>query len=363
MLLTKSFRPINNSFTALILLASLFFVSCSGKEKENNNNLINESSVLLDYLENTGNVINSPEIPKLINADEVFENLHGSNYLVIDLRKSEDFAKGHIKTSVNIQAENILNFFENIIEPNSFDKIILICNNGFLSNHVNAVLRLLDYKNVFSLRYGLSSWNKTIAKDHWLAARSSFLENKMDKETYEKPGKGELPRINTNRKNAYNILRSRAEEVLNVTIDDITISVKDVLENQDDYFIINYWPHELYNKGHLKGAIQYTPKKSLSRDKYLLTLPVDKTIAVYCFTAHHSSWVVAYLRLLGYDVINIEYGANSFIHNTLVNTQKVTRWFKESHIHNYPLVTEDDDIEINKNETPETETITIQGGC
>ncbi len=354
----------NNMAISFIILITALLFSCSENNSKNKDEAVfSESSLLLEYLEENGNIINSSDIPSLINANEVFSNIKGSNYLIIDLRPHEVFEEGHIQTSVNVQPNDILHYFENIIEPNSFEKIILVCPNAYLSNHVNAILRFLGYNNVFSLRYGLSSWNKSIAENYWLASMSSFLEGKLETTDNKKLPESNLPILKTGEMSPYKVLRARAEIVLDTGLEEVTISVKDLMESSEDFYIISYWPMDMHQKGHLPNAVQYNPKKSLHSSEDILSLPLDKKIAVYCFTGHHSAYVTAFLRILGYDVYNVEYGANSFIHNTIVNTQRKTRWFKESHIHNYPLVSDEQENIINEIETPDTEKITIQGGC
>lgn len=345
----------------LIITAIAILASCgSSKEQENITLIDNQSSILLDYLEENGNLVNSSSVPALIDAAEVYQNLKDKNFLIIDLRREDIYKEGHIENSVNVRPENILHYFERIIEPNSFEKIVLICPNSFLAGHVNYALMVLGYNNVYTMRYGLSSWNEEAAKHYWLDAISSHLEGKLDKTTYPKTEKGELPIIETHEKITFNILRTRVSEVLNVSLKNVVVSHKELLENPDKYFIICYWPNALYEKGHLPGAIQYTPKQSLTREKELLTLPTDKPIAIYCYTASHSAFVVSFLRILGYDAYNIEYGANSFINSTMINTQTFNRGFKEEHINNFPLVTGD---ENGNGEEVKTETIIIQGGC
>jgi rhodanese-related sulfurtransferase len=346
--------------SVIIIAAFTVLLSCGSSNKKESIELINQSSRLLDYLEENGNLVNSSSVPALIDATEVFQNLKGKNFLIIDLRREDIYKEGHIENSVNVRPENILNYFEKVIEPSSFEKIVLVCPNSFLSGHVNFALMVLGYNNVYTMRYGLSSWNEEAAKHYWLESISSHLEDKLDKTTYSKPEKGELPIIETEEKITFNILRTRVSEVLNVSLKDVVVSHKELLEDPDKYFIICYWPDALYEKGHLPGAIQYTPKQSLTKEKDLLTLPTNKPIAVYCYTASHSAFVASYLRILGYDAYNVEYGANAFINNTMVNTQTFNRGFKEDHINNFPLVSGD---ENGNGEEVKTETIIIQGGC
>ncbi|MFN8206037.1 MAG: rhodanese-like domain-containing protein [Bacteroidales bacterium] len=75
----------------------------------------------------------------------------------------------------------------------------------------------------------------------------------------------------------------------------------------------------------MPGAVQYTPKESMKLTASLKTLPADKPIAVYCYTGMTSAYLVAYLRLLGYDAKSILYGANGMIYDQVV-AKGMTNW-------------------------------------
>ena len=107
-------------------------------------------------------------------------------------------------------------------------------------------------------------------------------------------------------------------------------------ENPSEYYTVNYVNEERYNFGHLKGAVQYQPKTSLLSTTNLFTLPIDKKVLISCDSGQSAAYVVAYLQVLGYNVGNLAYGANSFMNATLV--EKGWNGFNEKEIKNYPIV-------------------------
>ncbi len=350
----------------LYMFILLFMLTaCSSTRQPNGPAPSKEETVeLLNYLEENGNLLNSPYLPSLVNAGNLYHSLHGANIQIIDLRPADEFAASHIEHSVNVRPSGILNHFEQVIDPGSFDFIVLVCPNAMLSAYVNSVLLLLGYDNVLTLRFGLSSWDHGIAEGHWLAALSSHLEGKLETQPIPKPPAGELPAIGTGETNGYRILRARATKILNARLDEINVSLEEVTDDPEKYFLINYWPEVLYNSGHLPGAIQYTPKTSLHTTQHLKTLPADQPIAIYCFTGHHSAYVTSFLRLLGYDAYNLPYGANSFIHNTMYTTQGGFRAFTEESVHHFPLVGKGSADRRPELETDETEEgVPVIGGC
>jgi len=337
----------------------LSFYSCNTSQDETHKLSHNAAEQLLNYLEENGNYVNSDNIPSLIDATKLYESLD-DNILVIDLRTQDQYTKGHVKGALNIAADSILFFFENIIEPNSFDKIIMVCEIGSRSAYVTGLLRLLGYDNVFSLRFGLSSWSKNIANNKWLYNLSSALEGQLETQSNPKPEKGELPLLSTLKEHPYDILKERVSLLLKEDISKTFVSLEDISHDYKAFYLINYWPLNLYEQGHLPGAVQYTPKKAFHSTEDLLTIPTNKPVIVYCFTGQHSSFAVAFLRVLGYDAYSMRYGTNAFIYETMKATQRASRVFSEEHIKDFPLDTKEKTIEPELNKPI---SVPIQGGC
>lgn len=348
---------------SLVIIVAALLAGC-GKtvEEDTLQPSVLETELLVNYLETNGNFLNSPAIPALIGAQDVYNQLIASNIHIIDLRPEEEFNAGHIMHSVNVTPDNILKHFERHIDPAGFDYIVLVCNNAMLSGFVNALIIFLGYDNVYTMRFGLSSWDQEIAKENWLAAISDHLEGKLETKAHPKNPAGELPAISTGQADGYNILRARAIKVLQSDINALNLTLEEVTSRADDFHKIKYWPEVFYNQGHLPGTIQYTPKSSLQSDAYLNTLPTNQPILVSCYSGHHSAYVTAFLRLLGYDAYNMVYGSNAYIHTTMKTTQSDTRFFTEAHVRNFPLIGTDRVASPPVNAVQE-ESIPIIGGC
>ncbi len=323
-----------------------------------------ETELLLAYLEDNGNLLNSEHIPALVDAEAVYQRLVAQNMHVIDLRPAEEYAAGHIAHIVNVTPEIILQHFEQRIQPTSFEQIVLVCNDAMLSGYVAAVLLFLGYDNVAALRFGLSSWDEEVAKKHWLAVLSDHLQDELETTSNPKNPTGELPALATGHSNPYRILRQRAEDILNDHAEGYTLSIDKLSELTKDPYLVNYWPEPLYNRGHLAGAIQYTPKAALHSSTYLLTIPTDRPVVTYCFTGQHSSFATAFLRLLGYEAYNLAYGANSFIHRIMVETERPTRSFTEATVNNLPLSGKDGETGPDPAiQQRDEEPVPVIGGC
>jgi rhodanese-related sulfurtransferase len=348
-----------------ILPLLIFFVGCApAPTQQAPPPSAEETAILLEYLEGPGgNLLNSGDVPSLLTPEMVLEGLTGSNQLVIDLRTDSLYAAGHIEHAVNLQPDGILHYFEQVIEPNGFDRIVLVCANGMLSAYVNGILRYLGYSNVFTLRNGLSAWDSEIATGYWLPAMSAHMEGKLETMPHPKHPVGPLPAIATGKTKGYEILRARAAYLLAERAGQMEVTAGELIENASDFYIVNYWPKSLYDEGHIEGSVQYTPRASLHSGAELFTLPAEQPIAVWCYTAHTSAYVAAYLNLLGYEAYNQIYGANAFLHDTMHAFGIPTRTFDEQTPRDYPLIKSG--AQGPQPETPEirTEIQSVEGGC
>ncbi len=353
---------------ALIMnfICLLFFalLSCRNESSsgEARSGDIDKTMLLIDWMKETGSYISSPEIPSIIDAQVVY-SMRNENILVIDLRPPEEFNEGHIEHSVNIPPDQVLSFFIGKIVPSSFKSIFFVCNDLSISGYVTGVMRLLGYNNVFAIRFGMSGWDRNIAGKFWLANISNKLLGKLEIKGFPMNEPGDLPVISAVGNSGHSVALEQAYQALQHPVN-FNITIDEWLKNPEAYYTICYWPEDKYfSNGHLPGAVHYEPKESLKYDMYLNTLPVDKPIVVYCYSGQHSTFVVAYLRMLGYDAKSLMYGANAFIHDVMAKTEpRPTRTFTENLIQNLPVVRG----EVAEPEKPgliETEKVKVTGGC
>lgn len=310
---------INILFTPFVLMSivSLLMFSCNSKPKETEKTDTDKFETLITYIETSGDFINTEESPAAIGAREVME-MTDKNIHIIDIRPQEDYDAGHLPTALRVPFKDLIDYFENKIDPTSFEGIYLFSSDGQAAFFASGLLRLLGYNNVFPVRYGMSAVDQTIAEQYWLKQLSSAYEDKLVPAPFKKPEAGTYPIITSEFDNGYDILRERAIELLQHPYKDYVITAEEVFKNPSNYFIMCYWKEDYYNLGHIPGAIHYAPKKSLSRSTFLSTLPTDKTIVIYCNSGNHSSTVSAYLRILGYDAKSLYYGGNSFMYTIMV---------------------------------------------
>ena len=318
---------INKNIIFSTLLSLLIFSSCTnsyspgeGIETVPGDTItVPETEALLRFINNSGDYINSKGAPSLVSAVSVNDNLGA--YLILDIRSADDYKAGHINGAINKDMSEIIDYLTKEVAASVYDKLVIVCKNGQSSAYVASVLRLIGYSNAYSLSYGMSSWNKSI--DHWSPILSSAYVSKLEQKTNPVEGMHPYPELSTGKRCGAEILQARGYTLLNTPFRKLKISADRVFKEYNDFYIINIWPKEHYEVGHIPGAYQYTPRKDINSETLLNTIPSDKKILVYGYTGQSSAFMTAYLRLLGYNAFTLPYGANSFMHSTL----KLRNWY------------------------------------
>lgn len=337
----------------LSVFVYLFLACCSGNKSEKKMETVqeaakevktpvsigNETSLLLEDLVENGDYVNSQVFPSLIKASVVKESLE-KNLLVIDLRSSKLFAEGHIKGAVNKQFKDLPAYFETGIKPFEYDKIIMVCEDGQVSSYTTSLLRLMGYGNVYSMRWGMSAWNKKYADSGWLNGVSGKFETSLEMKVNERPSVKGMPELRTGLTTGQEIGTARFRKLFEEGTGNVLISADEVFSNPDKYFIINFERKDKYEDGHIPGAIRYKPEATLGYTDEMASIPADKTVVIYCGTGHSSGFATAYLRLFGYDARTLRYGNNSFMYDKMVRQKTALSWlpFTTTDINNFEVV-------------------------
>jgi rhodanese-related sulfurtransferase len=337
-------------FQIFILAFVIVFAACSGGQKpKNEDELVPEKSaskpleinqeakLLLDYLNETGDYVNSREFPSMIGA-EAAEKALSENTLVIDIRKPEIFSKGHIEGAVNVEIWDLTDYFANKIKPFEYEKIILACNSGTSASYSTSLLRLMGYGNVYAMRWGMSGWNKSL-ENNWLENIGSKYEGNLETTDMPKAAAGDFPKLSTGKTTGAEIFDERISSLFD-DYPDAVISADSVFSNPEKYYIINYERKDKYDAGHIPGAVRYKTGGTLGILSEMQTIPADREIVVYCGTGHNSAFVTAYLRLFGYNAKTLKFGNNSFMHNKMIVEKDNLSWqpFTEADIMDFEIV-------------------------
>ncbi len=323
----------------LLIMASMLFINvgCSEDSTTEPVAAVDESLLLVQYLEANGDYLNTSN-PAIISAQDVrtLQLTNPTQLYVIDIRSAADFTgKGHIEGAVNVALPNLATHIKTINTTN-YEKIVVACYSGQTSGYATALLRLLGYGNVFSLKWGMSSWNGQIANS-WLPAIGNNYTNFVQT-VYPKAAAGNLPVINTGKTTGKEILEARIDQLLSSSdpFGDVKITYATVTATPANYYIVNYWPENHYNLGHLPEAIQYTPKTTLKLSADLKTLPTNKPVVIYCYTGQTSAQTAMILKVMGYDAKTLLFGVNTMNYDWM-GTNGLTQ-FTAAEIKDFPFV-------------------------
>lgn len=268
---------------------------------------VDEVSLLANYI--TEKFANWAPV---VTADEVYENLTdgdtSNDPFIIDVRKPEDYAKGHIQGAYNI-------FWKDIVKEEYLSKlpkdrqIVTYCYTGHTGEVAAAVLMLLGY-NAVNMKFGFMGWSlndEALGQPRFTGPAGYPVETEPHPltETYA------LPTWKTGQTDPAAIVLARAREILPnwnpvITADDLYENLTDG-DTTNDPFILSVRKPEDYAKGHVQGAYNVF-WKDVAKPENLAYYPTDKPIVVYCYTGHTGEAAATALALLGYNVTNMKYG-------------------------------------------------------
>jgi len=319
-----------------ILFAVLFVTSC---KKDEDPVPVNESEVLAAYLESPGSPLGkdyvNSDMPSITSATDVFTLNQTGQVYIIDIRSATDFATGHIANAHNVALGDILTHIKSVdLAP--YQKVVIVCYSGQTAGFAALLLRIMGYDKVFSMKWGMCSWNNDFASG-WKNAIGNTYATQLVKTNTDKGSAGGMPVLSTGQTTGQAILEARVAVLLAEGYGPAKIDNKTLFDNLASYYIVNYWPADQYSGfGHVPGATQYTPKQSIKLSADLKTLPTNKPIVAYCYTGQTSSFLAAYLRLLGYDAKSLLYGVNALAHDDMAAAGMTT--FDDTQIMGYDYV-------------------------
>ncbi len=257
----------------------------------------------------------SSQAPGVMSAIYLFDNLE--LFTVIDIRSEASYFAGHIPGAYHSSLGTLI---DDLAYQIPTDKPYMIaCYTGQAAGHAKIAMEMLGYSDVYSLLFGMSAWNTSL--DYW---SQNCADNLTNPETENQNGNltqydyPDLPG------NPETIVEDRVASMLDAGFKGI--SYAQLEQYLDEYFIINYFGEADYLgqgnagvPGHIPGAFQFTPYASMGIDQMLNNIPTDQPVVVYAWTGQHSTQVVAYLNMLGYDAYSLKYGANGLFHSQLMS--------------------------------------------
>jgi phage shock protein E len=332
----------------ILFLFLIFFNGCLDDSDLLNDKIeLDGSARILRYIESIGDFANTDLAPGLVNAAEL--NYDVSQYFILDIRTTQEFLLGHIESAMNIESSNLYEIVDSLNTINPQKKIVVASKNGQSSAYFVCLLHLAGYTNVYTLNFGMASWNMDFATE-WLAALRSSDLSYLNFEYLKKPftdlPKLEFPASLVTEKDKTNF---RVKEIIKKGFVS-GINYSENLSNGiiNSHFLVCYGKAQLYgaprdlgSRGHPENAVWFkdTPLFEFRSTNSLQTLPIDQKILIYSGDGQLSASMTAYLTFLGYDIKTLLFGANQLFYYRLTADPALADYiFSWSDIMNYPYM-------------------------
>lgn len=86
------------------------------------------------------------------------KNRNNADFVIIDVRKPSEYAIGHIENAVNIDF-NTTTFREDFGRLDRTKKYLVYCKSGNRSQGATAVMKELDFYEIYNMSDGITEWN------------------------------------------------------------------------------------------------------------------------------------------------------------------------------------------------------------
>lgn len=233
-----------------------------------------------------------PDDKHMINVPDLFAKIDaGEEMIIIDIRRPEDYAEGHLKGAWNIPYANVAEFLTKIPDDTP---LFVNCYSGQTSSQTVALLNIAG-KYATNIQGG---FNGGISTAEGYEAYVDTEEVTIPEETYQVD-----EAIVAAIADYYGDATSNTFSSFNFPPESLAELVD---AKSEDYTILSIRSAEDYAKGHIEGAINIPFGKGMQ--ERFSEIPTDKPVVVYCYSGQTSSQTMAVLRMLGYEAYSLAGG-------------------------------------------------------
>ena len=236
---------------------------------------------------------NFPEDKHMASVADLFAKIDaGEDRVIIDIRKPDDYAAGHLKGAWNIPYGAAV--AESLDKIPDDTPVYVNCYTGQTSSQTVA---LLNAAGKFATNIQ-SGWNNGISQEEGYEAYIDTEEAVIPDDTYEVD-----PAIAAAIADYYKEATSNTIASFNFKAE----ALKELVDAEsEDYTILSIRREDDYKQGHIAGAMNIPFGKGMQ--EHFSEIPTDKPVVVYCYSGQTSSQTMAILRLLGYEAYSLSGG-------------------------------------------------------
>jgi len=223
------------------------------------------------------------------------------SYFVLDIRKADDYAKGHIKGAVNVPfGPELANNLDKIRAAAQGKTFVVTCYTGQTAGQTVSALNIAGVKAI-SLQFGMG---KDGFLQGWMAKKYPMVTDATPM-----PDAPAVPSPNKVLDQAFKDFFTNlpadsyqvTQQILKEAIDKKTADL--------DYFIVDIRSAADFAKGHIQGAINvpYGPDVATNLDM-IKEKGKGKTVVVYCYTGQTGGQVDSLLNMMGVKTRSLAFG-------------------------------------------------------
>jgi len=285
------------TISVLLVLAVATFAFAGGQEEAAAPaaaaaETVSISDLVADYYANIpGHIYKVPqaEFLQMVGA--------GSDMTVIDIRRPDDYAAGHIKGAVNMPWGTPA-MYEMLPYIPADKPVFVNCYSGQTAGQAVMLLNMAGF-DTRSINLG---WNFGLSRVEGMQAFVETTENTLGSTMVTEID----PTIMAAYKGYYDDMATAGGTPFasNIVSEDNAKAILDA--GDDDVLFVSIRKPEHYAEAHIEGAINIP----FGADMYdsFASLPADKKLIVYCYTGQTAGQTVAALRVLGYDAVSLKGG-------------------------------------------------------
>lgn len=289
-------KNLKNALVILVVLAvAAFFVSCGNEEAQTAETPAVRGASVEDTVD--GYFANMPDhIYKIGHADFVELVASGSEMTILDIRRADDYAAGHIEGAVNL-AWGSADLVEQVASIPQDGDVFVYCYSGQTAGQAVALFNMVGIpaRSVnLGFNYGIS---KVEGYEEYVGTNVSTLADS----SYE---------IDANLLSAYEGYYADMADASGTNFASNIVSeanAKAIFDAADpDVAFVSIRQAEHYAESHIDGAVNIPWGAGM--ETMFDSLPADKKIVVYCYSGQTAGQAVAMLRVLGYDAVSLKGG-------------------------------------------------------
>lgn len=233
---------------------------------------------------------------RVILAEKVFAAMDANeDFLILDIRKADDYAKGHLKGAVNAPwgpaIADALNWLPDDIP------VYVNCYTGQTAGQTVGVLGIAGIQ-AQSIKYG---WNLGISKTEGFENYVETTENMSP----DASGVKYDPAVKAAAEAYFKAIPESGSNIITAS------ALKDKMDMEEPMTIVSIRMPDAYAEKHIEGAINIPFGKGM-QEKFS-QLPTDEKVYVYCYSGQTAGQTVGVLRMLGYDAVSVKSGMGTSV--------------------------------------------------